>query len=151
MTDATTVLPALIDAQRKTTEQFGKLCEEGLRFAALRTEENTRVLRDFAASRDLPGRVSVWNDYIARATQQYTEEFKLLSAICAEPAKALVGEEPAVLADLPIAPAPDVTDAVLSEETADEAVAAGEAAAEEALAEVGIATPEAPTESPRQD
>ncbi|WP_299131184.1 phasin family protein [uncultured Amaricoccus sp.] len=139
MTDAPTatktVLPTLIDAQRKTTEQFGRLCEEGLRFASLRTEENSRVLREFAASHGLPERVSAWTDYITRATQQYTEEFKLLAAICAEPARALIGEEPAVLADLPLAPAPADPESALSEPLAEEAAPVGEVAAADSARE----------------
>lgn len=101
MTETTTaspvVLPTLIDAQRKTTEQFSRLCEEGLRFASLRTEENRRALRELAASRGLPETVSAWTNYMTRATQQYTDELRLVTAICSEPVRDLAGDEPAVL------------------------------------------------------
>ncbi len=98
MTTATPViLPTLIDAQRKTNEQFTRLCEEGLRFASLRSEENSRVLRELSACRGLPETFSAWTGYVTRTTQQYSDELKLVTAICSEPARELMGDEPAVL------------------------------------------------------
>jgi hypothetical protein len=79
-------------AQQHAAERLSRLCEEGLRFASQRMEENRQTLLALAAARTLPDTLSIWTGYFERTTRQYSEEFELVAGLCSEQAREAVGD-----------------------------------------------------------
>jgi hypothetical protein len=72
-------LDATSAARRHAVERLARLCEEGLRFANCRMEENRRTFSEIAAARTLPDVLPIWSRYVELAAQQYSEELQLMS------------------------------------------------------------------------
>ena len=72
-------LEATSAARRHAVERLARLCEEGLRFANCRMEENRRTFREIAAVRTLSDVFPILSRYVEHATQQYSEELQTLS------------------------------------------------------------------------
>jgi hypothetical protein len=75
------VIEATSALRRHAAERLIRLCEEALRFANCRMDENRRTLHDIAAARTLPDMLGAWSRYFEHAAQQYSEELQLLSEL----------------------------------------------------------------------
>jgi hypothetical protein len=75
-------LEAVSAARQHAVERFTRLCEEGLRFANRRMDENRRTVHEVAAARTLPDALLIWSRYFEGTTKQYSEELHVLSDLC---------------------------------------------------------------------
>lgn len=140
--------------QRQAFLRLERLCEEGLRFATERMEENRNTIHALVSTRSLPDRVSIWGRHVERTMQQYATKMGALTELYAAQARETV-EETAEAAQAAAAAVTEVAPSPMAEATPPLPEEAPTASAAEPVAEAAVEAAEAvepqPAAEPAQE